>query len=394
MANFGQTALALIAGFAQGRQIKKQREQDEKEKKARMTLFELQLEQAKAQERQRIQAEEARQKIFSRLQGSGPVQAAEPYGGVGPVRGPRPAMSLTELLADPENAVLALQSGLVGPDALLGAQEPNQIRVLRALAADPALMAAETELRRAGASQVNLGDLGLNKPPPGYARPDPTKPGLVREPGAPPTPGQEASDKAFGQEYAAWVAGGGFADVEKGLRQLEEAKIALEDASKGRGKNLTGPVVAKIPEFAKPLFNPDAVAVRDTVEEIVQRNLRLVLGAQFTEKEGERLIARSYNENLSEAENAKRVGRLIQQIRSAAKAKQEAAEYFAEHGTLEGFKGKVWTLADFDPETGRGASGSFDEDLPEGIPSGSVMIGTSGGKPVYQTPDGRRLIVE
>lgn len=31
--------------------------------------------------------------------------------------------------------------------------------------------------------------------------------------------------------------------------------------------------------------------------------------------------------------------------------------------------------------------------LPEGVPQGSVMIGTSGGKPVYQTPDGKRLIL-
>jgi len=32
--------------------------------------------------------------------------------------------------------------------------------------------------------------------------------------------------------------------------------------------------------------------------------------------------------------------------------------------------------------------------LPAGIPAGSVPIGTAGGKPVFQTPDGRRLIVK
>ncbi len=32
--------------------------------------------------------------------------------------------------------------------------------------------------------------------------------------------------------------------------------------------------------------------------------------------------------------------------------------------------------------------------LPPGLPAGSRQIGTSGGKPVYQTPDGRRLIQE
>jgi len=43
------------------------------------------------------------------------------------------------------------------------------------------------------------------------------------------------------------------------------------------------------------------------------------------------------------------------------------------------------------PSSGQTASGSI---LPKGIPQGSKMIGTSGGKPVYQTPDGKRLIVK
>jgi len=42
------------------------------------------------------------------------------------------------------------------------------------------------------------------------------------------------------------------------------------------------------------------------------------------------------------------------------------------------------------PKSPQSASGSI---LPKGIPAGSKQIGTSGGKPVYQTPDGRKLIV-
>jgi hypothetical protein len=32
--------------------------------------------------------------------------------------------------------------------------------------------------------------------------------------------------------------------------------------------------------------------------------------------------------------------------------------------------------------------------MPKGIPSGSVLVGTSGGKPVYQAPNGKKYIVE
>ncbi len=37
---------------------------------------------------------------------------------------------------------------------------------------------------------------------------------------------------------------------------------------------------------------------------------------------------------------------------------------------------------------------SLSLELPKGIPKGSTQIGTSGGNPVYETPDGKRLMVE
>jgi hypothetical protein len=79
------------------------------------------------------------------------------------------------------------------------------------------------------------------------------------------------------------------------------------------------------------------------------------LGAQFTEKEGERLISRAYNPVLSQPENKKRVDRLIKQIQSAAEAKLEASRYFMAKGTLEGWKGKLWKMEDFNPESDVGA---------------------------------------
>ena len=159
------------------------------------------------------------------------------------------------------------------------------------------------------------------------------------------TGGQKATDSKFADEYVAFKAAGGYADVEKSLMQLEEAKAELEKGG------LTGPVRGNTPDLVRQFTNPKSLAVRDTVEEVVQRNLRLVLGAQFTEKEGDRLIARAYNEKMSDAENVKRVGRLIEQIKTAALAKQEAIDYFEKNGgTLTGFKGKLWTMADFSPD--------------------------------------------
>lgn len=152
---------------------------------------------------------------------------------------------------------------------------------------------------------------------------------------------QQAVDKEFAKDFVAFNASGGSADIEKQIDQLENAKTILK---KG---NVTGPTLGSVPDVIKKFTNPTSIAVREQVEEVVQRNLRLVLGAQFTEKEGERLIARAFNENLSEAENIKRLDRLIKQMKQAARAKQEAGDYFSTNGTLRGFKGKLFTIDDF-----------------------------------------------
>jgi len=165
---------------------------------------------------------------------------------------------------------------------------------------------------------------------------------LVQIGGAGMTKGDVKADEKFSDEYQKWISGD-FADVRKSIQQLDDVSKQLADPK----KNLTGPGVGLTPDVVLERLNPEAVATREAVEEIVQRNLRLVLGAQFTEKEGERLIKRAYNPSLSEAENKKRVDRLLNQIRTAAKAKQAAVEYFAEHGTLKGFAGKIFTMSDF-----------------------------------------------
>ena len=167
--------------------------------------------------------------------------------------------------------------------------------------------------------------------------------GLVtgaREAGA--SPGQKAIDTAFGAEYAAFNAGGGFADVQKSLSQLSAAadKISKSD-------NLTGPVVGNVPDFIGGFINPDAINTREQVQEVAQRNLRLVLGAQFTEKEGDRLIARVFNPKLDESTNKARIELLAEQIATAAAAKQAAGQYFDQHGTLQGYQGKLYTITDF-----------------------------------------------
>ena len=159
----------------------------------------------------------------------------------------------------------------------------------------------------------------------------------------PSTPGEETLDKELAKDLNKFIQGGA-ADMSKNLAQLKQVRerIGGPDAP-----NVTGPVIGNLPDWAGAVLNPEAVDVREQVEEVVQRNLREVLGAQFTEKEGERLIARAWNPRLDEATNLARLDRLIKQIELAYQSKASAAAYFRENGTLKGWEGTLPSINDF-----------------------------------------------
>lgn len=161
--------------------------------------------------------------------------------------------------------------------------------------------------------------------------------------GAKLSKGQEQVDKEFAKEYADYKAKGGAADTYKQIAQLKQVSDQL-----GKDDSLTGAVVGMVPDSVRAFTNPKAVNAREQVEEVVQRNLRVILGAQFTEKEGNRLIARAYNPRLSTAQNKARVDALLNQMTLAAQAKEDAMNYFEENGTLTGWQGKTPTLSDFE----------------------------------------------
>jgi len=113
---------------------------------------------------------------------------------------------------------------------------------------------------------------------------------------------------------------------------------------------LTGPVVGQMPDFVQNFLNPDAVAAREAVESVVQRNLKAVLGGQFTEREGEKLVKRAYNPNLSQSENAKRLRILIEQMVLASEMQDARTAWImddANNGSFRGFNGAIPTMDDF-----------------------------------------------
>jgi hypothetical protein len=130
---------------------------------------------------------------------------------------------------------------------------------------------------------------------------------------------------------------GGFAQVESNLDKLDKVISQLEST-----QNLTGPVIGNVPTALKAFYNPESVGVEDDIRSIIFQSLRETLGAQFTEREGDRLVAASFNALLSEEINAVRLKRLREQTARSAQAKLDMIKYFDKNKTLRGYTGKVF----------------------------------------------------
>jgi hypothetical protein len=157
-------------------------------------------------------------------------------------------------------------------------------------------------------------------------------------------------DKDYVKDYNDFVSAGGSAESRKLIDQMKEARKRIQTNS-----NLTGPGIGYLP--FKSLTAPGTKEVQDLIDGVSQGNLRATLGAQFTEKEGALLVQRAFDPNLSAKENLERMDRVITQMERAADAKLKAAEYFENNGTLDGFKGLVYTK----PATATASAGGTKE---------------------------------
>ena len=158
------------------------------------------------------------------------------------------------------------------------------------------------------------------------------------------TAGRKKVDEAYATDYLQWTQGGG-SDMTGQLAQIGTVLGQLES-----GQPLTGPAIGMLGSYspmALSIINPKAANAKEQVEEVVQRNLRVVLGAQFTAQEGERLISRAYNPALPPKQNASRLRKLFMQMEAAAKQRDAMASYFGTNGTLIGYEGKQPNINDF-----------------------------------------------
>jgi hypothetical protein len=140
--------------------------------------------------------------------------------------------------------------------------------------------------------------------------------------------GRKKVDEDYAKDYNDWTSAGK-SSLDKNLQSLIEARDALaEDPSLTGG--LTG-------VFGDRLTADRVLKQRQKVQSAVQNSLKATLGAQFTEKEGERIMKNAYNEAASPEANMESLNALIQQLQTQGANNNAKSKYFEQNGTLTGF---------------------------------------------------------
>lgn len=184
------------------------------------------------------------------------------------------------------------------------------------------------------------------------------------KPGETMTPGAQEMDKKAAPDILEWKQVGG-ANAVKSIKDTRTAIDILQ--SKGGSGFLAGVSEAALPEALNKLINPDGTIAQDSIRNTVQMTLRPILGAQFTQQEGEALMKRAFDINMTPEENVRRAKLIIEQVDQIADAKQDMANYWDTHnGSLAGWVPKpidyeALKTMDFG-DAGSGSGGTSTED--------------------------------
>lgn len=142
--------------------------------------------------------------------------------------------------------------------------------------------------------------------------------------------GQKELDKQAAKEYQDWSSGG------DKIARNEIGKLASVVDKLKNNKVTTGGLTGLFPD---QLTSNNILSARADVQSSIMGSLRALLGAQFTEKEGERVIKNTWNEADSTENNVKRLSRLVEDLHNKANDRTQKAKYFeSTKGTLRGYK--------------------------------------------------------
>lgn len=141
--------------------------------------------------------------------------------------------------------------------------------------------------------------------------------------------GQKVLDREFAKDFNKWTSGG------QKTANIEIDKLTKVANDLKSRKVTTGRATGLLPDS---FTDRELLKARSDIQSSIMASLREILGAQFTEKEGERVIKNTWNEQDSTKNNLDRVNRLINTLKSQAEDKTKKAEFFEKNNTLKDYR--------------------------------------------------------
>ena len=253
----------------------------------------------------------------------------------------------------------------------------NRVQQIRARGGDPVdtmnmLNFSPQEQEEQAKAAVQIGEqLGVLKPQadparspirvgtidgkPAFVRDDPTTGRLERVEGAlPPAKGpltqvtvegdtpaktptafEKEVDKRAAETVLDWTTGG----RSKALQNVSEFSRIRDDLESGKINTRTvGDFMPFVSDDVRRIFNEPAAEAVNDIRAIAFQVLRETLGAQFTEKEGERLMATYFDPKLSEQANLRRMDRMVKMTEQMVEDKDRLAKFMDKNRTAIGFQ--------------------------------------------------------
>jgi len=147
--------------------------------------------------------------------------------------------------------------------------------------------------------------------------------------------GEITRDKEFTKKYEKWRPSQHAANVAT-LSTIADS-LSSGDVELGGLSRALSMMDPNNTTYIRAILDTKGLDTQERVLQVVQQSLRETLGAQFTAKEAENLLNRSYNPALPQAINAKRLKFLATITKQMGDLTSQKIDYFNENKTLAGF---------------------------------------------------------
>ena len=176
---------------------------------------------------------------------------------------------------------------------------------------------------------------------------------------------------SIAQKKFAEEAGKGAYSWDQGGRQTSQENIGkfgqiIQDLEQGQLDTRTlSEFVPFGGDWWRSALNPTGQQGLDNVRGVIFQGLRDTLGAQFTEKEGERLVNAAYNPKLNEEQNIARLKPALARMKATFRAKEALTKHIMDGGDIREYKGKtpMDVYKSFDGQAGSGSPIPGDVDV-------------------------------